>query len=197
MSLSNQCHVEDDSMSTYLLPYRALMEIFLSKGMESNSFLTMNFQVLLQRGIISAIKATWVNFLRNVFEVLSIYKAKMASNNSKVKKGFDMLVWGVEWKVSNFKLTLVVAKILVPSGAQSQIPPKVLLVNDICTHFKCVIQEICTLEMDDALGQLCVNGVLKPEHKHLETKGLTHIPHMPQEFQIKWIRLILSWVHNG
>ena len=51
--------------------------------------------------------------------------------------------------------------------------------------------------MDDALGQLCVNGVLKPEHQHLETKGLTHIPHMPREFQIKWIKSILSRVHNG
>ena len=46
--------------------------------------------------------------------------------------------------------------------------------------------------MDDALGQLHVNEVLKLEHKHLETKGLTHNSHMPQEFQIKWIRFILS-----
>ena len=46
--------------------------------------------------------------------------------------------------------------------------------------------------MDDALGELCVDGTLKPKHKHLEAKGLTHIPHMPQGFQIKWIRFILS-----
>ena len=45
--------------------------------------------------------------------------------------------------------------------------------------------------------ELCVNGVLKPEHKHLEDKGLTHIPHLPQSFQIKWIKYILSRVHNG
>ena len=69
------------------------------------------------------------------------------------------------------------------SGAQSQIPPKVLLINDIQTHFKCSIQEIGTLEMDDALGELCVNGTLKPEHKHLEVKGLTHIPHMLKVFK--------------
>jgi hypothetical protein len=47
-----------------------------------------------------------------------------------------------------------------------------------------------------ALGQLCLNGVLKPEHQHLETKGLTHIPQMPHEFQVKWIRFILNKVHN-
>ena len=46
--------------------------------------------------------------------------------------------------------------------------------------------------MDSALGELCVNGVLKPEHRHLEDKGLTHISHMPQGFHIKWIRYILS-----
>ena len=50
--------------------------------------------------------------------------------------------------------------------------------------------------MDEALKKQCVNGVLKPEHQHLETKGLTRIPHMPHEFQVKWIRFILSWVHN-
>ena len=38
--------------------------------------------------------------------------------------------------------------------------------------------------MDDALGELCVNGILKLKHKHSEDKGLTHIPHMPRGFQI-------------
>ena len=39
--------------------------------------------------------------------------------------------------------------------------------------------------MDSALGELCVNEILKLKHKHLEEKGLTHIPHLPQSFQIK------------
>lgn len=84
-----------------------------------------------------------------------------------------------------------------PTGAQSQIPPKVLLINDIRTHFKCSIQEIKNLEMDSALGEMSVDGSLKLEFKHLETKGLTHISHMPKNFQTKWIRYILSRVHNG
>src|SRR4029434_11259044 len=82
-------------------------------------------------------------------------------------------------------------------GAQSQIPPKVLLINDIRTHFLCTVQEIGTLDMDTVFAELCVDGALKPEYKHLETKGLTHIPHMPRNFQVKWIRYILSRVHNG
>ena len=89
-----------------------------------------------------------------------------------------MLVRGVEWKMLDFKLAPTVAKALDPSRAQSQIPPKVLLVNNICTHFKCTIQEIGTLEMDDVLGQLCVDGTLKLKHQHLEAKGLMNISHM-------------------
>ena len=57
-----------------------------------------------------------------------------------------MLVRGVEWNAPDFKLTPAIAESLDPSGAQSQILPKILLVDDICTHFKCVIQEIGTLE---------------------------------------------------
>lgn len=51
--------------------------------------------------------------------------------------------------------------------------------------------------MDDALGEFCVNGVLKPKHKDFEDKGLTHIPHLSWSFQIKWIRCILKQVHNS
>ena len=108
-----------------------------------------------------------------------------------------MLIWGVEWKAPNFKLVPTVAENLDLSKAQSQIPLKVLLINDIRTHFKCSIQKIGTLEMDATLGELSVDGVLKLEHKHLEDKGLTHITHLPRKFKIKWIRYILSQVHDG
>lgn len=107
-----------------------------------------------------------------------------------------MLVQGAKSKVLDFKLMPMILETLDPSKVQSQIPPKVLLANDICNHFKCAIQEISTMEMDDALGKFYVDGTLKPKHQHFEAKGLTHIPHIPQEFQIKWIRYILSQVHN-
>ena len=96
-----------------------------------------------------------------------------------------MLVKGVEWKAPNFKFVPTIAESLDPHGAQSQIPPKVLLINDICTHFKCTMQELGTLEMDNALAEMCVDGSLKPKHKHLETKGLTHFLHLPRNFQVK------------
>ena len=56
-----------------------------------------------------------------------------------------MLVKGAQWKAPNFKLAPAVAESLDSQGAQLQIPPKELLVNDIKTHFKCTIQEIGTL----------------------------------------------------
>jgi hypothetical protein len=119
-----------------------------------------------------------------------------STSSSKAKKTSEMLVKGVEWTALNFKLVPAIAESLDPNGAQSKIPSKVLLINDICTHFKCTIQELGTLEMDNALNQLCVNKTLKPEHRHLETKGLTHIPHLARSFQVKWIRYVLSRVHD-
>ena len=50
--------------------------------------------------------------------------------------------------------------------------------------------------MNQAYEALCVDGNLKPKHKHLETKGLTHILYIPRDFQGKWIRFIQSHVHN-
>ena len=123
--------------------------------------------------------------------------ATTSTSGSKAKKGSEMLVKGVEWKALNFKIVPAIAQTLDPHGAQLQIPPKVLLINDIRTHFSCTMQEIGTLDMDNALAELCVDGALKPEFKHLETKGLTHIPHLSRSFQVKWIRYILSRVHNG
>ncbi|GLJ52695.1 hypothetical protein SUGI_1121870 [Cryptomeria japonica] len=73
------------------------------------------------------------------------------TSRSKAKKTSNMLVKGVEWTAPNFKLVPAIAESLDPSGAQSRIPSKVLLINDIRTHFKCTIQELGTLEMDNAL----------------------------------------------
>ena len=91
----------------------------------------------------------------------------------------------MEWKTLEFKLSPSVIETLDPASAQSQIPSKVLLINDIHLHFCCAIQDIGTLEMDESLKTLCMNGVLKPKHQHLEEKILTHIPHMPRNFQVK------------
>ena len=97
----------------------------------------------------------------------------MASTNrsgSKQKRGFKILVKGVEWKAPNFKLVPTIAESLDSHGAQSQIPPKVLLINDIRTHFKCIVQEIGTIEMDNTLVEMSVDGALKPKFKTWKQK---------------------------
>ena len=103
----------------------------------------------------------------------------MASSSSKAKKGSEMLVCGIEWKAPDFKLSPTITERIDPTKVQSRILSKVLLINEIHSNFHCTIQEIGTLEMDETLSALSVNGVLKPEHKHLEDKGLTHITCMP------------------
>ena len=85
------------------------------------------------------------------------------SSSSKAKRGSEMLVRGVEWKTPNFKLVPAIAESLDPDGAQSRIPPKVLLINDIHSHFKCSIQELGNLEIDNALGEMSIDGALKLE----------------------------------
>ena len=121
----------------------------------------------------------------------------MVATSIKARKGSDMLVHGMEWKALYFKLCPTIVESLDPIRAQLRIPSKVLLINDICSYFHYTIQEIGILEMDETLKSLSVNGVLKPEDQHLEVKGLTHITHMLQNFYVKWIRFILSQVHDG
>ena len=65
--------------------------------------------------------------------------ASTSESSRKLRKGSEMLVKGVEWKAPNFKLISNVVESLDPYGAQSQIPPKVLLINNIRTYFKCTI----------------------------------------------------------
>lgn len=95
-----------------------------------------------------------------------------------------------------FKLHLVVAEKSDPLGAHSSIPLKVLLVYDIRSFYHYPIQDLRTYEMNEAYTTMCDNRVLKPKHKHLEMKGLTHLGFMLKNFEVKWIQFFLSWVHD-
>ena len=55
-----------------------------------------------------------------------------------------------------------------------------------------MIHEIGTLEINETLERLCVIGVLKPEHQHLEAKGLRKLHKIHSEFLVKWIRFIIN-----
>ena len=69
-----------------------------------------------------------------------------------------MLVCGMEWKVLDFTLYPIITKNVDPSRAQSQIPTKVLLINEIRSHFHYAIQELGALEMDETLNSMSVDG---------------------------------------
>ena len=86
----------------------------------------------------------------------------MEAISNKKKKGLDMLLHGMEWKEPNFKVCPTIPKSIDPTGAQSRIPSKLLLINDIHSHFHCTIQEIGTLEIDETLNALIMNGMLNP-----------------------------------
>ena len=76
----------------------------------------------------------------------------MASSSSKTKKGLEMLVCGTKWKTLNLKLTPTILENFDPTRTQSQIPAKVLLINDIQSYFHCIVQELGTLEMDETMN---------------------------------------------
>jgi len=48
----------------------------------------------------------------------------------------------------------------------------------------------------EAYDKLCVDEVLKDEYKIVENKGLTHALEFPTIFKTKWIRLVLSRIHD-
>ena len=72
----------------------------------------------------------------------------MTYSSRKVKKGYEMLVHGIDCKALAFKLIPAVAKALDPAGVQSQFPPKVLFIHDIQSFYHYSIQELGTLEMN-------------------------------------------------
>lgn len=131
-------------------------------------------------------RASWEEWIQSTCWLFLKFSIKtyreMTSSSNKNKKGSEMLVWGVDCKKPNFKLSLAIAEALDPAIAQSQIIPKVLIMHNIHSFYHFSIQELKTLEINKPLKELCVDGALKPKHQHLETKGLTHISHMPRKF---------------
>ena len=52
------------------------------------------------------------------------------------------------------------------------------------------------MEIREVYDRLCENRVLKDEYKIVETKGLTRALEFPTVFKTKWIRLVLSRIHD-
>jgi len=52
------------------------------------------------------------------------------------------------------------------------------------------------MDIREAYNKLCDNRVLKDEFNIVEKKGLTYALEFPRVFKTKWIRLVLSRIHD-
>lgn len=98
----------------------------------------------------------------------------------------------------NLKYKLPLAKSIEPDKmrALSSIPPRVILIKDICAFIHCKIEEICQADIDTSYRSVCDNGKLKDEHVLLKTKGLMHALHILNVFKTEWMIIVLSRVHD-
>lgn len=84
-----------------------------------------------------------------------------------------------------------------PSGALLMIPPKVLMIKDVRCCYTGKIGEVGDMKIRDAYNKLYDNGVLREEYKIIEQKGLNCALDFLQVFKTKWIRIILSCIHDN
>ena len=84
-----------------------------------------------------------------------------------------------------------------PTRFLSMIPPKVVMIQDVRKFYNCKIVSIGDLELREAYDRLCENGNLKDEYKIIEHKGLTHALDTRTVFKTEWIKIILSFIHDG
>ena len=82
-------------------------------------------------------------------------------------------------------------------GALSSIPDKVVMVRDVYKCYNCKVGAIGDLEIANAYEKLCVEGKLKDNFSIAEKKTLTKTLAFPTMFKAKWIRIVLSRIHDG
>ena len=102
-----------------------------------------------------------------------------------------------EVKQLEFKAIPEVAYKNDPVGALSMIPPKVVMIQDVRKCYNCKVGSVGDMELRDAYDKLCDNGVLKEEYNIVEKKGLTRALDFLTTFKMEWIKIVLSWIHDG
>ena len=82
------------------------------------------------------------------------------------------------------------------AGLLSSIPPMVFIIHDIHAFYPYKIGQVGDYELQQTYNQICIDGKLKEEHKHLETKGLNHVLQFTKVLKKEWTKIMLSHVHN-
>ena len=123
----------------------------------------------------------------------------MASSSQPTKEKTIFEVQLIRNKVNqlDFKAILEVAYKDDPAGALSMIPLKVIMIQDVRKCYNCKVGGIGNMEIRQEYHRLCDNGVLKEEFNIVERKGLTHALEFPMAFKTKWIKIVLSQIHDG
>ena len=71
------------------------------------------------------------------------------------------------------------------------------MIQDVISCYTCKVGSIGDMEIRETYGKLCENGALKDEFKIVERKGLTHALHFPNVFKTKWMKIVLSRIHDN
>ena len=121
---------------------------------------------------------------------------EFGSKSGKGKETHKIQLFSNEVKQPKFKLIHEVAYKNDPTGALSAIPDKVVMVQDVYKCYNCKIGAIGDLEIANAYEKLCVDGKLKAKFAIVEKKTLTKALVFPAIFKTKWIRIILSRIHD-
>ena len=102
-----------------------------------------------------------------------------------------------EIKQPNFRAIPDISYKQDPSGALSMLPPQVLMIQDVRCCYTYKVGNIGDMEIRETYGRLCKNRVLKEEFKIVERKGLTLALDFPNVFKTKWIKIVLSRIHDN
>ena len=98
----------------------------------------------------------------------------MASSSKQVngKTAFEVQLVSNKVKQPYFKAIPEVAYKNDPARALSMIPPKVVMIQDVCRCYNFKVGSVGDMELRDAYDKLCDNGVMKEEFSIVEKKGL-------------------------
>ena len=121
----------------------------------------------------------------------------MASSSKKGKESHNVQLVSNEVKKPKFKPIPEVAYKNDPTSALSTILDKVVMVQDVRKCYNYKIGAIGDLEIFNSFDKICDKGVLKDEFLVVKKKGLTNALVFPIVFETKWIRIVLSQIHDG
>ena len=81
-------------------------------------------------------------------------------------------------------------------GVLSLILPKVIMIHDVRSCYMCIIGEVRDYKIREACKKSCNEETFNNEFQTIERKGLTRVLEFLWNFIIKWIKVILSKVHD-